>query len=87
MREGEAIKKGLLLKNSKLKESNIELERSLKDPPISMYLAEAHNSIPPEKLFERKFSPERSSSPMDFVRHMKPELKSSIVYKPLKKVF
>ena len=87
MRQGPAIKHGFQLKNSKMKDSNIQLDKELKDLPVSMYLEEAHTLTPAEKLFERNFDPERSVVNKDFTKVMKAETKSSQLYKPMKNLF
>lgn len=75
------------MKNSRMKESTLDLTRKLEDPPISIYLEEPFAQTSDEKLFERKYMPEKSVGPNDFVNNTKVEVRSSMVYKPTKNVF
>lgn len=84
LREGEAEKKGLLLKNSRLKETTLKMDRELKDNPCSIYISE---KWPDKKVdpFARSNSPQNAMSQYNFDACQNPEIiTKSSVYKPLR---
>ena len=66
LREGKALKKGLLLKNSEMKKTTIPLDRKLEDLPSSIFHKEDFGTV--ADPFSRKTEPEKCVSPFDFDR-------------------
>ncbi|EGR26983.1 hypothetical protein IMG5_203820 [Ichthyophthirius multifiliis] len=83
IRDGPALKKGILLKNSRIQNSTLQLEKQIKDIPSSVFHQEPYQN--PVDLFQRKIAPEKAVSPYDFDLYQNPEiLTKTCIYKPLK---
>ncbi|KAL4490305.1 hypothetical protein ABPG72_004344 [Tetrahymena utriculariae] len=83
LRDDPAAKKGLLLKNSRLKDTTLRMDRQLKDIPSSIF----HHENFKEQVdpFARKVHPEICMSPFDFDAYQNPEIiTKTFIYKPLK---
>jgi len=87
IREGEAKKKGLILKDSRLKQTTLGTTKVIPENPISMYLAHEWEETSNKNLFERQVDLGKTVSHFDFRRNIKEPHQYDSVYKPMKETF
>jgi len=87
VREGEAVKKGLVLGDSRLRKTSLGTTKSINENPISLYLSEEWNENTGKNLFERHMDSRRAVSPYDFKTNIKQQSQYTMVYKQMKEIF
>ena len=87
VRLGEAVKKGIVLKDSRLKSTTLGTTKTLPENPISMYLSQEWEETTHKNFFERKMDPMKAPSRYDFKTNIKEPHQYEFVYKPMKETF
>jgi len=88
IRQGEAHKRGLIMKDSRLKTTTLGTTKVIQENPISMYLSqEWQDNGASKNLFERQLDVNKAVSPYDFKRNIKQSHQYNIIYKPVKEIF
>jgi len=87
IREGDAKKRGLIMKDSRLKTTTLGTTKTIQENPISMYLVEEWSEEGGKNLFERQLDMKKTVSEYDFKRNIKQSHQYNMVYKPVKEIF
>lgn len=87
LREDPAKKKGIVLKDKRLQETTLPMDKELQDAPISLFLAEEWKEDPARAVFERHLDKTKAVSEYDFNRNIQQAHQKSHVARPMKDVF
>lgn len=84
---GDAVKKGIVLKDTRLKTTTLGTTKTLQENPISMYLTQEWEETSSKNFFERKMDVTKATSKYDFKTNIKEPHQYEFVYKPMKETF